>query len=134
MGIEEKLKVWLSNGAKASKNAFEKAGGAVQDFSDKSVLKLDKMKLESQKNKKISELGTIVSEMMYEGFVFSDCAQKEKLESIFAEIKDFDGKIKEKEELISSIDAKNETAEQSESAEADEKDNSDEKTETNEEN
>ena len=68
MGFEEKLKVWVKKGAKASKSAFEKAGGAVQDFSDKSVLKLDKMKLESQKNKKFTELGIAVNDMIANGY------------------------------------------------------------------
>lgn len=51
----------FSKGAKASKDAFEKAGDAVQDFTDKSITKIENKKIESKINNKYEELGKIVS-------------------------------------------------------------------------
>ncbi len=113
MGFEEKIKVWLSKGASVSKSAFEKAGDAVQDFSDKSVLKLDKMKLESQKNKKLTELGIVVNDMIangFSGFDIETVPEKDKIMEIFRQISEFSEKIKEKEKQIEEVDSKREQA------------------------
>ena len=112
MGFEEKLKVWVKKGAKASKSAFEKAGGAVQDFSDKSVLKLDKMKLESQKNKKFTELGIAVNDMIangYTGFELETVPEGGKIMEIFRQINELNEQIKEKEKQIEEVDSKKDT-------------------------
>lgn len=59
MGFWDEAKGWMQKGAEASKNAFEKAGDAVQDFSDKSVLKIEIKKLENKKNELFSQIGEI---------------------------------------------------------------------------
>lgn len=51
----------FSKGAKASKDAFEKAGDAVQDFTDKSITKIENKKIELKITNKYEELGKIVS-------------------------------------------------------------------------
>ena len=46
--LGQKIKDLFSKGASASKQALEKAGDKVQDFTDKSVIKIEKKKLENQ--------------------------------------------------------------------------------------
>lgn len=62
--IGKKLKDIFSKGAEASKNAFEKAGEAVQDFSDRSVVKIERQKLISKRNKLYEEEGEILSTLL----------------------------------------------------------------------
>jgi len=52
-----KLKDMLSKGAEASKEAFSKAGNAVQTFSDKSLLKIEKQQIKSKLSKTYEALG-----------------------------------------------------------------------------
>ncbi len=61
MDFDRKLRDILEKGAKASKTAFEKAGDAVQEFSDKSVVRLERKQLESRRNTKYTELGRAVA-------------------------------------------------------------------------
>lgn len=106
MSIEETLKNFLSKSAEVSKNAFVKAGDAVQEFSDKSVVKLDKKKLEVQKSKKLADLGCLVYESFVkeskESFSISDDAAKLLIE----EIKVLDNQIEEKDKILSESENK----------------------------
>ncbi|MCR4952748.1 MAG: hypothetical protein K6A43_01620 [Treponema sp.] len=62
--IEDKLKTVISKSAEVSKDVFKKTGNAVQNFSDKSVLKFEIKQLTSKRNKLYSELGTKLSEFL----------------------------------------------------------------------
>ncbi len=62
--IEDKLKNVISKSAEVSKDVFKKTGDAVQNFSDKSVLKFEIKQLTSKRNKLYSELGTKLSEFL----------------------------------------------------------------------
>ncbi|MCR4742566.1 MAG: hypothetical protein K5866_06830 [Treponema sp.] len=55
--LTKKVKDFFSKGAKASKDAFMKAGDKVQEFSDKSVIKIEKKQLENKLDNNFSELG-----------------------------------------------------------------------------
>lgn len=61
MDIDRKLRDILEKGAKVSKAAFEKAGDAVQEFSDKSVVRLERKQLENRRDTKYTELGRAVA-------------------------------------------------------------------------
>ncbi len=59
--FEEKVKDALSKGMKASKEALTKAGSAVQNFSDKSVNKIEKQQLVNKQKAKYEEMGKKLS-------------------------------------------------------------------------
>ena len=70
MNIDEvgtKLKELFSRGSQVSKEAFEKAGDKVQDFTDKSVTKLEIHKLETKRDCKYEEMGLKLSQMLLQG-------------------------------------------------------------------
>lgn len=102
MDIEELMnsaKKIVSKGAKASKNAFEKAGDKVQDFTDKSVVKLEKHQLETKRDCKYEELGLKISELLIQGAAISNITEKDTkiIEDIQKEIKELTDQIVEKE-------------------------------------
>ena len=97
-----KVKSWFSKGAKASKEAIEKAGDKVQDFTDKSVLKIEKKQLESKRDDSYLELGQKLSQLIAGGLVLNieNEADKKEVASIQKEIKSLDKQIAEKDKEI----------------------------------
>ena len=55
MAFIDKVKDFMDKGVEVSKTAITKAGDAVQDFSEKSVIRIDIKKLESKLEKLINE-------------------------------------------------------------------------------
>lgn len=100
--IETKVKEAISKGAKASKEAFEKAGTKIQNFTDKSVLKMEIRQLESKRDCKYEELGMKVSELLFKGAVINFDGEDDIqiVNSLQSEIQDFSDKISEKEKLL----------------------------------
>lgn len=98
----KKVKDLFSKGAEASKEAFEKAGDKVQDFTDKSVLKIEKKQLESKLENKYAEMGKIIAAALESSdkITISDEVVKTAAEAMQAEIKDLQKQIKEKEALL----------------------------------
>ena len=86
--LETKVKGWFSKSAKVSKQALEKAGDKVQDFTDKSVLKVEKKQLESKRERLYTDLGKKVSEMIAAGAVINSENEDDKksVEDIQGEI------------------------------------------------
>ncbi len=60
MAFLEKMKEYFDKGIEVSKDAISKASDAVQDFGDKSVVKIEIKQLESKLNKEYLSLGTQV--------------------------------------------------------------------------
>lgn len=60
MAFLDKVKEYFDKGIEVSKDALSKAGDAVQDFGDKSVVRIEIKQLESKLNKEYSSLGTQV--------------------------------------------------------------------------
>lgn len=100
--IGNKVKEIFSKGAKASKEALEKAGDKVQDFTDKSVIKLEKHQLETKRDCKYEELGLKLSQMLIEGATISssNTDDLEIINNIQEEIKNISDQIREKENLL----------------------------------
>lgn len=100
--IGNKVKEIFSKGAKASKEALEKAGDKVQDFTDKSVIKLEKHQLETKRDCKYEELGLKLSQMLIEGATISSSNPDdlEIINNIQEEIKNISDQIREKENLL----------------------------------
>ena len=65
--IGNKVKDLFSRGTQASKEALSKAGDKVQDFTDKSVTKIEIHKLETKRDCKYEEMGLKLSQMLLEG-------------------------------------------------------------------
>ncbi len=100
--IESKVKEIFDRGAKASKSVLEKASAKVQDFTDKSIVKIDIKKLQTKQTEKYQELGEIMSEMLKNGaeIQFSDDEKKEALLKIQTEIIDISNQINEKQKEL----------------------------------
>lgn len=86
----------------ATKSAFEKFGDKVQGFTDKTVTKVKKNQLETERSCKYEELGMKVSAMLLEGAEIKSENQNdiEILNSLQKEIAEISKKIAEKEELL----------------------------------
>ena len=102
MNIEEisaRVKEIFSRGTQASKEALEKAGDKVQDFTDKSVTKIEIHKLETKRDCKYEEMGLKLSQMLLEGasITSSNPDDIKILNDIQEEIKDLGQQIKQKE-------------------------------------
>ncbi len=102
MDIEEigtKVKDLFFRGTQASKEAFEKAGDKVQDFTDKSLTKIEIHKLETKRDCKYEEMGLKLSQMLLQGASIT-CENVEDikiLNDIQEEIKNISEEIKNKE-------------------------------------
>ena len=113
--LEDKIRDTLSRGAEASKKAFQKAGSAVQRFSDKSVLKIEKKQLEGSVNKKQEEMGKLLSDLLLVKGVklekLSELIQSNEtvknavdaIEKLHKEIASLKDQIKAKDEAINAI-------------------------------
>lgn len=100
--LGKKVKDMFSKGARASKDAFEKAGDKVQDFTDKSVIKIEKRQLETKRDCKYEELGLKLSQLLLEGATISASNPDDVmiLNDIQKEIIELSEKIKEKEQNL----------------------------------
>ena len=97
--LGSKLKDLFSKGTKASKEALEKAGDKVQDFTDKSVTKIEIHNLEPKRDCKYEEMGLKLSQMLLEGasITSSNADDIKILNDIQEEIKNLAEQIKNKE-------------------------------------
>ena len=102
MNIDEignKVKDLFSRGTQASKEALSKAGDKVQDFTDKSVTKIEIHKIETKRDCKYEEMGLKISQMLLEGasITSSNPDDIRILNDIQEEIRELSEQIKNKE-------------------------------------
>ncbi len=104
MDFVEKAKELFGKGTEVSKKAVKDAGNAIQEFSDKSVLKLEIKKLESNRKDTCSEFG----EYTFGLFKDSDSVQKsdEKIKAFLDKILEIDNNIAIKEKALSDLEEK----------------------------
>lgn len=95
--IESKIKDMVKKGAEVSKDAFEKAGNKVQNLTDKSVLLIEKKKLENKRSQKYSELGEKIFELIESELLKVDSCE---IDGMISEIKDLNNAISQKEALM----------------------------------
>ncbi len=105
MNVEDfgnKVKDLFSRGTQASKEALSKAGDKVQDFTDKSVTKIEIHKLETKRDCKYEEMGLKLSQMLLEGasITSSNPDDIRILNDIQEEIKNIGEQIKTKEQEL----------------------------------
>ena len=100
--VKNKVKDLFTRGTQASKEALEKAGDKVQDFTDKSVTKIEIHKLETKRDCKYEEMGLKLSQMLLQGASIT-CENVEDikiLNDIHEEIKNLSEQIREKEKEL----------------------------------
>jgi len=99
--IGQKLKDFFTKGAQASKEAFEKAGDKVQEFSDKSVVRLEKKQLEGKLDNKYAEIGKKVSQILDNAALnFMHVEDQEAIQKLQSEVESLLQEIKAKEDLL----------------------------------
>lgn len=99
--LGQKLKGWFTKGAQASKEAFEKAGDKVQEFSDKSVVRLEKKQLEGKLDAKYKEIGEKIVQLLNAGNLsFTNPEDESGIKNSLEEIKKLQDDIKAKEALL----------------------------------
>ena len=97
--IESKVKEIGKKVAEVSKSAFDKASDKVQDFTDKSILKIDIKKLQVKQNELYKNLGEIVSKILSDEIInqLGIDNPKENILSIQNEIIELEKQIQQKQ-------------------------------------
>ncbi len=96
--ISDKIFNLVDKGAEVSKDAFEKAGNKVQEFSDKSIVLLEKKQLEAKLNHKFEELGKAFYSLLNKKnkINFTSNEDEGEIKKIKAEICSLEKEIKSK--------------------------------------
>ncbi|MCQ2577110.1 MAG: hypothetical protein MJ176_01130 [Treponema sp.] len=100
MEFLEKAKDYLSKGAKASKEAFDKAGNKLQDFSDQSVIKLEIRKCQNDIENISKKLGDFAVKAFLEEGKTELSASDETVADLLQKIKDNNKRIEEMQEEL----------------------------------
>lgn len=99
--LETKFKEIGKKVAEVSKSAFDKASDKVQDFTDKSILKIDIKKLQSKKDELYKNFGERISKLLCNGSLkeleIENQEEKENLLSIQNEIEELEKQIQQKQ-------------------------------------
>ena len=99
-GLINKVKGALDKGLNASKKALGIAGEAVQDFSDKSVIRIEIHQLESKRDEQVKLLGDLaMSRFLAEG-TQTLSSDEEAVSAILEEVKKLDKDIAEHNEKL----------------------------------
>ena len=124
MAFLDKMKEYLDKGVEVSKEALSKAGDAVQDFSDKSVTKIETHQLISRQNKEYRALGQAVLKFFEENPSASLSADNSLISGIMAEIQRLEKEIVQREESLKAKEQYDTTASAQEDDETASKDTS----------
>lgn len=109
--VSEKMKEYLDKGIEVSRNVFSrsvdvskkalsKAGDAVQDFGDKSVIRMERHQAEQKRNALIKELGSIAVDCFILNAGKTLDASNEKVAEVIKEIKRLDSEIERRSEML----------------------------------
>ena len=97
---KEKAKDVMDKVVVSSKDAFSKAGNAIQKFSDKSVLKIEIMQLKSKRKNAVSKLGVYAEKKFYAENAESISRSEDEVSKLLDEIKNLDSQINERTEQL----------------------------------
>lgn len=100
MDFVEWVKGFFGKSASVSKNVAKKAGSAIQDFSDKSVVKIEIKQFESKKKAKYSELGKYVAESFTTGEKKTLKNTDETVSKILEEIQNYEKEIQKRQNAL----------------------------------
>lgn len=98
-GIEVSRDVF-SKGVDLSKKALSKAGDAVQDFGDKSVIRMERHQAEQRRQELVRELGGIAVDCFIKNAKTALDASDEKVAEIIKEIVRLNGEIERRNEVL----------------------------------
>lgn len=107
----DKVKEYLDKGIEASKDAFtkgmdlskkalSKASDAVQDFGDKSVIRMERHQAEQKRNELIRELGNLAVDCFIKNQETSLNIDDEKVAVVIKEITRLNGEIERRTEVL----------------------------------
>lgn len=99
--FKEKIKQGFDKVVTSSKAAIGKAGSAMQDFGDKSVVKIEKHQLEQKREKEYQKLGEFVSTKLLENSDYQINSSITEVQEILDSIKNLNEKISEKDAALS---------------------------------
>lgn len=108
-GFKEKLNESVDKVVSSAKKAIGKAGVAMQDFSDKSVIRIEKRHFESKRDAEYTKLGGLVAERFSADETASVAASEEAVAAIIAEIRHCSEEIKKREDALSEKTARTES-------------------------
>lgn len=95
--FKEKVRDGVGKVVESSKKAIGRAGEAVQDFSDKSVIRIEKHQFESKREAVYVRLGTIVAEKLLSDNSATVSAGEEEIAALLQEIAAFNAEIARRE-------------------------------------
>lgn len=104
MAFLEKMKEYLDKGVEVSKDALSKAGDAVQNFSEKSVTKIETHQLQSRQNKEYRALGLAVYQFFEDNPSGCLSSTDGSISGIIQEIERLAKEIKVREETLKEDD------------------------------
>lgn len=119
MAFLEKMKEYLDKGVEVSKEALSKAGDVVQDFSDKSVTKIESHQLVSRQNKEYRALGQAVQKFFEENPTATLSADNSAIGGIIDEIQRLEKEIAQREEILKSWEHNDTTSSEDSTSTAD---------------
>lgn len=103
MGFQETVSDIVDKGIAVSKRVVGQAGVAMQKFSDKSVVRLEKLQFETKRDSQIKELGRIAAAFFVTDGKNELRSDDPLIQEILAEIKNCETEISKREELLSSV-------------------------------
>jgi hypothetical protein len=103
MAFVDKAKEYLDAGVRVSKDMITKASGAVQEMSDKGVLKLEITRLASKRKKQCAELGAKVFDALCAQGAKSVTAKTPAVSNLLDEISALDAQISEKTQELDAM-------------------------------
>lgn len=106
MGFHEKVSDIVDKGIAVSKRVVGQAGVAMQKFSDKSVVRLEKLQFETKRDSQIKELGRIAAAFFVTDGKSELRSDDPLIQEIIAEIKNCEAEISKREEILSATSEK----------------------------
>ncbi len=109
MDFVDTMKEYLDKSVKVSKEAIDKAGDAVQDFSDKSIIRIEIKQLESKNEHSFHDLGIAVYKLLSSFSDISINSSTPEIADILSKIKETENDINKRKKILgtsSKIDSK----------------------------
>ncbi|MBQ9630316.1 MAG: hypothetical protein IJR49_01875 [Treponema sp.] len=107
-GLEASKNV-LDKVMEVSKDALNRAGSAVQDFSDKSVVRIEKKQFESKRQDFVAKLGEVARKKLMANPSQSVNIDDSEVSNLINEIKKCDEEITKREQILQEKNSRNES-------------------------
>lgn len=115
---EKAAKLWddvksgLKSGFNATKKGLKSAGSAIQNYSDLSVVAMEKKQFESKRKKDYTALGELVASKLSAKSAKPLSAEDEELSPILKEIASFNREISKREKILKDSEKKDSKADE----------------------